>query len=113
VLSAGETTVRVTGRGRGGRNQEFALAMAEPLAGTDNVVAASAGTDGIDGPTGAAGAIVDGTTMARAAAQGLPSPATVLARNDSYTFFEMLGDLILTGPTATNVGDVQVLLAGE
>jgi hydroxypyruvate reductase len=114
VLSRGETTVRVTGPGRGGRNQEFALAMAGPIAALDDVVvAASVGTDGIDGPTDAAGAVVDPTTLARAAANGLPAPADVLARNDSYTFFHALGDLIVTGPTGTNVSDLQIVLAGE
>lgn len=111
LLSAGETTVSVTGRGRGGRNQEFALAMAVPLAALDALsVVASIGTDGIDGPTDAAGAFVDSTTTSRAAAAGLRTPQTYLDDNDAYSFFEALGDLIVTGPTRTNVGDVQVTL---
>ena len=111
ILSAGETTVDVRGPGRGGRNQEFALAAVERLATfSGNSALASVGTDGIDGPTDAAGAMVDTTTLARAAAKGLPAPAHYLDRNDSYTFFEQLGDLVRLGPTATNVGDLQVLL---
>lgn len=110
VISSGETTVRVTGTGKGGRNQEFALALAEPLAAQGaEVIAGSVGTDGIDGPTDAAGALVDSTTLARAAAFGL-SPATYLNDNNAYVFFDTLGDLIRTGPTGTNVGDLQVLL---
>jgi glycerate 2-kinase len=110
VVSSGETTVRVTGRGRGGRNQEFALAAAEPLASLGgDAVLASVGTDGIDGPTDAAGAIADATTLARARAAGL-RPAALLADNNSYAFFDALGDLIHSGPTGTNVGDLQVIL---
>jgi glycerate 2-kinase len=110
VISSGETTVRVTGHGRGGRNQEFALAMAAPLVekGVDALIA-SVGTDGIDGPTDAAGALVDATTLERGRRLGL-SPDRSLADNDSYTFFEALGDLVRTGPTGTNVGDLQVIL---
>lgn len=111
ILSAGETTVDVRGPGRGGRNQEFALAAVEPLATFSGSSAlASVGTDGIDGPTDAAGAMVDTTTLARAAAKGLSAPAHYLELNDSYSFFEQLGDLVRLGPTATNVGDLQVLL---
>ena len=111
VISAGETTVRVTGEGRGGRNQEFALALARTLSTEPrHIVAASIGTDGIDGPTDAAGALVDGTTLDRAAEKGL-TPESVLAANDSFTLFESLGDLIRTGRTDTNVGDLQVLMA--
>jgi hydroxypyruvate reductase len=113
VISAGETTVTVVGHGRGGRNQEFALAMAERLAQTgQSVVAASVGTDGIDGPTDAAGAIVDTTTLERATAVGAGPPAAYLARNDAYHFFDAIGDLIRTGATDTNVGDLQVVLVG-
>jgi glycerate 2-kinase len=112
IVSAGETTVRVTGAGRGGRNQEFVLALARRLPVLDReVVVASVGTDGIDGPTDAAGAIVDRTTLSRAAAQSA-SPEAALANNDSYSFFDRLGDLIRLGRTDTNVGDIQVLLAG-
>jgi hydroxypyruvate reductase len=114
VISAGETTVTVVGTGRGGRNQEFALAMAEPLASSSHpIVAASVGTDGIDGPTDAAGAIVDTTTLERARIAGAAAPSTYLAENDAYRFFETVGDLIRTGPTDTNVGDLQVLLLGD
>jgi glycerate 2-kinase len=110
VLGSGETTVRVLGGGRGGRNQEFALALAAGLARVGGrALAASLGTDGIDGPTDAAGAIVDATTLARARAAGL-DPDDHLARNDAYAFFDALGDLVRTGPTDTNVGDVQILL---
>ena len=111
IVSSGETTVHVVGRGKGGRNQEFALALAEPLANLGApAVAASAGTDGIDGPTDAAGAIVDSTTLERARSACLRPPARYLDDNDAYAFFHALGDLILTGPTDTNVGDLQVLL---
>ncbi|MDE3155019.1 MAG: DUF4147 domain-containing protein [Acidobacteriota bacterium] len=113
VLSAGETTVHVTGHGRGGRNQEFALA-ALPLLDRFGgpVVVASVGTDGIDGPTDAAGAWVDGTTLARARAAGLAPPASFLADNNAYQFCSVLGNLVKTGPTDTNVGDLQVVLVG-
>jgi glycerate 2-kinase len=110
LLSCGETTVTVTGKGRGGRNQEFALALAIALADQPAVLtAASLGTDGIDGPTDAAGAIVDETTMARALRGGL-SARGALDDNDSWTFFSRLDDLIQTGPTGTNVGDIQIVL---
>lgn len=111
VISAGETTVKVNGPGRGGRNQEFALAGAFslfrrfPLA-----VVASVGTDGIDGPTDAAGAIIDNTTPSRAADAGLERPEHYLAANDSYTFFDTLGDLLKIGASDTNVGDLQIAL---
>ncbi|HEU4691864.1 MAG TPA: DUF4147 domain-containing protein [Vicinamibacterales bacterium] len=110
VLAAGETTVTVTGPGRGGRNQEFALAAAAALSqfGRDAVLV-SAGTDGTDGPTEAAGATVDSTTMARAREAGL-DPAASLNANDAYPFFARLDDLIISGPTGTNVGDVMLLL---
>jgi|ERR1700733_5105284 len=109
VISGGETTVTVHGKGLGGRNQEFALAAAIDIAGLRDVVILSGGTDGTDGPTDAAGAIADGTTLARAKALGLDGPA-FLRNNDSYHFFEAIGDLIKTGPTGTNVADVQVIL---
>ncbi|MCX6552853.1 MAG: DUF4147 domain-containing protein [Acidobacteria bacterium] len=109
VLSGGETTVRVAGTGMGGRNQEFALALVEPLARMAGpVLVASVGTDGIDGPTDAAGALVDTTTASRAVSAGLESPQGYLDNNDAYRFFDAMGDLIRTGPTATNVGDIQV-----
>jgi len=110
VISSGETTVTVRGRGKGGRNQEFALSMASGIDVLgERVAAASIGTDGIDGPTDAAGAIVDSSTMQRADAAGL-RPEAFLNDNNTYRFFERLGDLITTGPTATNVGDLQVIL---
>jgi hydroxypyruvate reductase len=110
VVSSGETTVRVLGRGRGGRNQEFALAAADVLArvGGDAAIA-SVGTDGIDGPTDAAGAIADSTTLQRARAEGLHA-AEFLDDNNAYAFFDALGDLVRTGATGTNVGDLQVIL---
>lgn len=113
VLSAGETTVRVVGKGKGGRNQEFALAIALEVAHLGpRAAVASVGTDGIDGPTDAAGAIVDSTTGARATAAGLVRDR-FLDDNDSFTFFHSLGDLVHLGPTATNVGDIQVALVGK
>jgi hydroxypyruvate reductase len=114
VISSGETTVTVVGQGKGGRNQEFALAMA-PLLETlgSHVVATSIGTDGIDGPTDAAGAIVDPTTLPRAQTAGLPHWQTYLDNNNAYEFFDRLDDLIRTGPTNTNVGDLQIILIGS
>lgn len=113
VLAAGEMTVRVVGAGKGGRNQECALAMARGLdAFGTAVVAASIGTDGVDGPTDAAGGVVDSTTLARAEAAGLGPPERYLDNNNSYVFLDELGDLIRTGPTNTNVGDLQVILVG-
>jgi len=110
VISSGETTVRVTGHGRGGRNQELALAVAAPLAHVGlAVVIASVGTDGIDGPTDAAGALVDTTTLDRSRRLGLV-PDRFLADNNAYAFFDKLGDLVHTGPTGTNVGDLQIIL---
>ena len=111
VLAGGETTVTLTGEGRGGRNQEFALAAALAIAGLDNVLVLSGGTDGTDGPTDAAGAIADGTTVARAGDTDL-DPKDFLRRNDSYRFFQALDDLLMTGPTRTNVMDIYMLLAG-
>ena len=116
VIASGETTVRVTGSGRGGRNQEFALALVERLAAPPGerarswVVAASIGTDGIDGPTDAAGGMVDSTTLQRARAAGIGEPSAFLANNDAYRFLDAVGDLVKTGPTDTNVGDMQILV---
>jgi hydroxypyruvate reductase len=110
VLSSGETTVTVQGTGVGGRNLEFALALAEPMEAIPHAIAASVGTDGIDGMTDVAGARVDAHTLRRAAERGLPVPRDVLARNDSFHFFSPLGDALRTGRTDTNVGDLQVLL---
>jgi len=111
LISGGETTVTLRGSGKGGRNQEFVLAAALDIAGLPGTVILSAGTDGTDGPTDAAGAIADGETCARALALGL-NPRAALDGNDAYPFFEKLGDLILTGPTNTNVMDVRLILAG-
>jgi hydroxypyruvate reductase len=110
VVAAGETTVTVTGNGTGGRNQEFVLAAVPALAALErDAVLASLGTDGVDGPTDAGGAIADPNTLARARDAQLDWYST-LTNNDAYHFFEPLGDLIAWGPTGTNVGDVQVLL---
>lgn len=109
IVAGGETTVTVTGKGIGGRNQELALAAALRLDGMDGVALASASTDGVDGPTDAAGAIVDGKTLVRARKMGL-TPEGHLADNDAYSFFLQLGDLILTGPTGTNVNDVSTIV---
>lgn len=109
VISGGETTVTVRGKGLGGRNQEFALAAAIDIAGHNDLVILSAGTDGTDGPTDAAGAIVDGATVARAERAGLQA-SKFLANNDSYHFFEPLRGLIRSGPTGTNVADIQIIL---
>ena len=108
LVGFGETTVRVEGTGRGGRNQELALAAALEIAGTSALVG-SIGTDGVDGPTDNAGAIVDGTTIARGAVLGLDA-TTHLATHDSATFLEAVGDVVVTGPTGTNVGDLIVAI---
>lgn len=112
VISGGETTVTLRGNGLGGRNQEFALAAAIDLAGLNDVVVLSGGTDGTDGPTDAAGAIADGETLERAARLGLDA-RRYLDANDSYHFFQPLGDLLMTGPTGTNVMDVRLLIVGS
>lgn len=109
VLSGGETTVTLTGEGRGGRNQEFALASAIGIAGVRDIVMASAGTDGTDGPTDAAGAFADSETVERARRIGLSS-SNHLAGHNAYPFFEKLGDLWITGPTRTNVMDLRIVL---
>jgi len=109
VISGGETTVTLRGKGLGGRNTEFVLAAAMEIGGLPQVVVFSAGTDGTDGPTDAAGAVADGKTLARAEEQGL-SAARYLADNDSYHFFEALGDLVKTGPTMTNVMDLRIVI---
>jgi hydroxypyruvate reductase len=111
ILCGGETTVTLQGEGKGGRNQEFALASALIIEGMENVVVLSGGTDGTDGPTNAAGAIADGRTMARAREMNL-DPPDHLKRNDAYPFFQTLDDLIITGPTRTNVSDIYMLLVG-
>lgn len=109
LLLGGETTVTVQGRGRGGRNQELALALAMELEGVPGVLAASLGTDGTDGPTDAAGAFADGGTVTRGAAAGLDA-RDALRRNDAYPYLRATGDLIVTGPTGTNVNDIILVL---
>ncbi len=109
ILSGGETTCTVRGTGLGGRNQEFVLAAAIALQGAPDTMIFSGGTDGLDGPTDAAGATADGNTVARAAALGMDARA-YLANNDSYHFFEPLNGHVKTGPTGTNVMDVRALL---
>ena len=109
ILCGGETTVTIRGDGKGGRNQEFALAAALGLDGIENIVVLAGGTDGNDGPTDAAGAITDGRTLVRARAKDL-DPLDYLRRNDSYHFFQALEDLVITGPTLTNVMDVYMIL---
>jgi len=109
LISGGETTVVVQGEGKGGRNQEFALVAALELEGLKGVCLLSGGTDGTDGPTDAAGAVVDGDTVDRALAKGL-NPREFLAENNSYHFFQNLDDLLITGPTNTNVMDLRVVL---
>lgn len=109
VISGGETTVTLRGNGLGGRNQEFVLAAAHEISGWRDMVVLSGGTDGTDGPTAAAGAICDHETIKRAQALGL-NPQTFLAENNSYHFFEKLGDLMITGPTNTNVMDLRIML---
>ncbi|PID56639.1 glycerate kinase [candidate division KSB3 bacterium] len=112
LISGGETTVTIQGDGLGGRNQEFVLAAVPEIAGLSNVAVLSAGTDGTDGPTDAAGALADGRTLARADALQL-DPTIFLQKNDSYHFFDKLEDLFKTGPTNTNVMDLRILLAGD
>ena len=108
VVAGGETTVTVTGRGRGGRAQEFVAAAALEIAGLAKVWVVGIGTDGTDGPTDAAGAIADGQTLGRK-----PEARLYLERNDSYNYFQPLGDLVITGPTNTNVMDVRLILVGS
>jgi hydroxypyruvate reductase len=110
ILSGGETTVTITGSGLGGRCQEFALAAALDISENENIVILSGGTDGNDGPTDAAGAVADSDTINRATAKGL-DPREYLENNDSYNFFKKMGDLLITGPTNTNVMDLRITLA--
>ena len=109
LISGGEVTVKVTNGGTGGRNQQLALALAERIAG-ENLTVLSAGTDGVDGNSPAAGVVADGTTVQRARATGL-DPAAALARFDAFPFFDSLGDAIITGPTGNNLRDLRILLA--
>lgn len=109
LIAGGETVVHLTGKGMGGRNQEFALAASEGIAGLEGVVVASLGSDGTDGPTDAAGGIVDGETAAKLKAKGI-SIAEVLKQNDAYNALKAVDALLMTGPTGTNVNDVAIAL---
>ena len=109
LLSGGETTVTVRGKGKGGRNVEFLAGLALALDGADGIFALAADTDGIDGSEDNAGAVVTPDTLARAGAAGLDL-AERLAANDVYPVFAALGDLVVTGPTLTNVNDFRALL---
>ncbi len=113
LLSGGEVTVTVTGNGKGGPNQEYALSLVDALNGAEHIWALAADTDGTDGGIGSAddpaGAIVDPSSPARAENLGL-NPAKFLQDNDSTGFFERIGDLVITGPTRTNVNDFRVIL---
>jgi hydroxypyruvate reductase len=111
VISGGETTVTIQGKGLGGRNQEFVLSAMIAIDGLEGVVILSGGTDGTDGPTDAAGAVGDGRTIRRARELGMEA-RLYLRDNDSYHFFEPLGDLFMTGPTFTNVMDLRIILVG-
>ncbi len=111
ILSGGETTVTLRGKGKGGRNQEFALVAAMELVNAPGIVALSAGTDGTDGPTDAAGGLADCGTVGRAAGAGRQA-RTDLDNNDSYGFLDAAGDLLVTGPTRTNVMDIRILMVG-
>jgi glycerate 2-kinase len=109
IVAGGETTVTVHGRGRGGRNQELALSSALSIQGMKRMLVASIGTDGVDGPTDAAGAVADGTTVERALKKGLDG-MSFLENNNAYPFFKKLNDLIITGPTGTNVNDIFIAI---
>jgi glycerate-2-kinase len=109
LLAGGETTVTVRGQGKGGRNMELALAFAMEIEGYSGITLLSAGTDGTDGPTDAAGAVVDGNTISKARALGL-NPQACLDDNDSYAFFDTCGGLLVTGATGTNVMDLQIVI---
>jgi hydroxypyruvate reductase len=109
LISGGEVTVKVTNGGIGGRNQQFALACVEKIAG-ENITVLSAGTDGVDGNSPAAGAVVDGSTITRAQSRGLDVRAA-LEKFDAYPFFSALGDALETGPTGNNLRDLRILLA--
>jgi hydroxypyruvate reductase len=109
LIAGGETTVTVRGAGRGGRCQEMALAAALALDPGDDLVVLAAGTDGTDGPTDAAGAVTDATTVRRGRAMGL-DPRRALDDNDAYTFLRATGDLLVTGPTNTNLLDLYIVV---
>lgn len=108
-VAGGESTVVVKGDGLGGRNQELVLAAAMKIRGNSRVAILAVGTDGIDGPTDAAGAMADGSTIERAGALRL-GPREHLRRNDTYPFFKELRELVLTGPTGTNVNDICIMV---
>ncbi len=110
IIAGGETTVTIKGKGKGGRNQEFALSAALKISGCDGIVVLSAGTDGTDGPTDATGAIVDSNTCNNAKVKFRLKPEEYLSRNDSYNFFNKTGEHIITGPTLTNVMDIMISL---
>ena len=110
LIAGGETTVTLRGKGKGGRNQEVALSAVSELRDLENVMLVALGTDGDDGPTDAAGAVVTGETAQRAELLGLDA-SDHLSRNDAYPFFDALGDLLKTGPTGTNVNDLNFLFA--
>jgi glycerate 2-kinase len=112
LISGGETTVTVKGKGFGGRNMELALSFAMEIKGIEGIMLLSAGTDGTDGPTDAAGAIVDGNTTAKAKAIDI-NPEEYLRNNDSYNFFKKTGELFITGPTGTNVMDIQIIIVEQ
>ena len=109
ILSGGETTVTVRGKGKGGRNTEFLLGLAQTIDGVDGVTALAADTDGIDGSEDNAGAFADGDSAGRLRAAGL-DPQALLSGNDAYSAFAALGDLFVPGPTGTNVNDFRAIL---
>ena len=109
LLSGGETTVTVRGKGRGGRNAEFLLALAVALGGESGIHALAGDTDGVDGTEDNAGAIITPDSLARAAQRNLDAKK-MLADNDGYSFFSGVGDLVVTGPTLTNVNDFRAIL---
>jgi glycerate-2-kinase len=112
IVAGGETTVTVHGKGRGGRNQELVLSAALSIRGKPAILVSSIGTDGVDGPTDAAGAVADGSTIERGLIRGLDAD-TYLGENNSYEFFKKLKDLIITGPTGTNVNDILIAIVGS
>jgi glycerate 2-kinase len=112
IVAGGETTVTVHGKGRGGRNQELVLSAAVSLRGTPRTLVSSIGTDGMDGPTTAAGAVADGSTVERGLRKGLDAD-TYLRENNSHVFFRKINDLIITGPTGTNVNDILIAILGS
>lgn len=109
IIAGGETTVKLRGNGQGGRNQQMALAAAELISGVDGLVFGALSTDGVDGPTDASGAVIDGSTCARALQSGL-NRKDLLWQNDSYAFFHKLNDLVITGYTGTNVNDLYIAI---